>query len=495
MERRASLFLVLLAILPSFVRAQTLDDLKHPLVKRGQAAVSADYDTYAIEHGAANILYGDMSFFESRQVVAPAIAFGLTPHLQARVTAAYEFPTLFSYPTFEAWDYIREKTEVKALSVDLLFRPRPNLEFRATSLFGRYAWTSDYARSRNANAAASEQFDSTIVLAGGTWLPGARPVRDGTIAADLDGLNHPLLQRHRPRIDFEVMGRWYRHDFHDSNDAGADFVAMQIHSRDVRLRAGGAYGITDSLQVSVDAYVHPPFDLTHATQSRWSADPAVPPDAHSYEQRFHVVHGALLDGRWRAANRVEMFATGTWEHQAISISTASQPPGKYRTSTFTFGGTVLTKRPRRTYALAADIPGLYHPLVEPKQVKIDAFAYYYAYREPGDLLDLDVRVYRAQATTGITSWLQASAYGGALLSKHYMSGGQFERHGSFGGELNLRVRNGTDFYGSLEQHRAGFVGQYPMFVIATGEDAGSFDFLNPAFEGAYTAHLGVRFVF
>ena len=146
--------------------------------------------------------------------------------------------------------------------------------------------------------------------------------------------------------------------------------------------------------------------------------------------------------------------------------------------------------------LTANVAGLYHPLVEPKQVRIDGFAYYQAYRERIAIFDLDVRVYRLRATTGITSWLQASAYGGALLSKHYMSDGKFERHASFGGELKLRVKTGTELYGTLEQHRAGFVGRYPMYILGVGDPLDSyFDFLNPDFEGTYTAHLGVRLVF
>ena len=92
--------------------------------------------------------------------------------------------------------------------------------------------------------------------------------------------------------------------------------------------------------------------------------------------------------------------------------------------------------------------------------------------------------------------MQASAYGGALLSKHYMSGGKFERTGSYGGELKLRLKTGAELYGTLEQHRAGFVGRYPMFVLASGDAlSSSLDFLNPDFEGTYTAHLGLRFLF
>ncbi len=489
------MLLTALVVLPHVLHAQTLDELKHPLIDKGKAVVSADYDTYAIEHGAADIEYGDLTFFEPRYVVMPSISFGLARGLQARVSGAYEFPTVFSYTMFEAWDYTRERTQVRSLSGELTYRPRSNFEVGGMYLFGRSDWTSEYARSRAANAQATDGFRSSVVSFYGTWLPSAQ-LMSPVVRADLDGLQHPLLKRRRSRIEWEVMARTYNHDFHDSDDVSPAFVREHIASNDVRVRFGGAHGITDSIQLAADAYVHAPFTMTQTTESRWESDPAAVPRTYSTAQRFQGVLGVLLDGRWRPAARAEAFATGTWEQQSISISTPQpQPTANYRTTTCMVGGTVLSRTPRKSYTLAADVRGLYHPLVEPKQVKIDVFAYYFAFREPGDYFDLDVRVYRLQATTGLTSWLQASAYGGALLSKHYMSDGRFERHGSFGGELKLRVKNGTELYGTLEQHRAGFVGRYPMFVVATGEDLGSFDVLHPDFEGKYTAHIGARFVF
>jgi hypothetical protein len=492
----AVLFLSILVIGPRLLEAQTLDELQHPLLPKGKAAVSADYDAYAVEYFAVSLGQGEMSFYQPHYVLLPAIAFGLGRNLQLKVGGTYEFPTPFSYPMFETWDYTREKTAVKTLSGELLFRPRPNLELGATYLFGRSTWTSNYARSQAANALAIEHFRSSIVSIHGTWLSSARTVVTRTLQADLAGLHHPLLERHRWRIDGELMGRWYGHDFHDSDDVSPEFVADEIASRDLRLRVGAAHGVSDRIQVAADAYWHPPFRMTDATQSLFEGDGTVS-TTYGYSQRFQDVFGVRLDGRWRPVSLVEAFGTGTWEHQAVSYSAASaSPASNYRTSTLTAGGTWLSRQPRRSETLTADVPGLYHPLVEPRQVKIDGFVYYQAYREPSAIFALDVRVYRLQVTTGIFSWLQASAYGGALLSKHYMSGGKFERSGSYGGELKLRLKAGAELYGTLEQHRAEFVGRYPMFVLASGDPLySSFDFLNPDFEGIYTAHLGARFVF
>jgi hypothetical protein len=486
----------LVVLAPRPIAAQTLDELQHPLLTKGKAAVSADYDTYAIEHFAISLGEGEMTFFEPQYVLLPAIAFGLGRNVQLRVVGSYQFPALFAYPMFEPWQYIREKTVVKSLSGELLFRPRPNLELGGAYLFGRSTSTSNYARSRTANALATEHFNSSVISIHGTWLPSARTVTR-TVRSDLAGLHHPLLERHRWRIDGELMGRWYGHDFHDSDDVSPDFVADEIRSRDVRLRLGAAHGISDRIQVAADAYWHPPFRMTDTVQSLWSGDGTVP-RTNSYAKRFQGVFGVRFDGRWRPVGRVEAFGMGTWQHQAVSrvAPPVPSPAANCRTSTLTAGGTWLSRQPRRSETLTADVPGLYHPLVEPKQVKIDGFVYYQAYREPAAILALDVRVYRLQATTGIFSWLQASAYGGALLSKHYMSGGNFERSGSYGGELKLRLKTGAELYGTLEQHRAGFVGRYPMFVPRIGDPLGSYvDFLNPDFEGTYTAHLGVRFVF
>jgi hypothetical protein len=485
----AVLFLSILAIGPRLLEAQTLDELQHPLLPKGKAAVSVDYDGYAIERfGSWSMLE---TSFEPRQVVLPTFAVGLARAAQLTVSGAYQFPTTFLAPTFGSWDYFNQKTLVRIVSGDLLFRPGPNFEVGATAVFGQSRQTSNYPRTFNVDAVSVRPSQSTVVSAHGTWLSSARAMTN-RVRADLDGLLRPLLQRHRWKIDGEAMARWDHHDSSDSDEAGEASDTSHGASRDFRLRLGAARGITDRIQLAADGYWHPPFARTQDFQlgGFWGSY------SYGWPQRFDEVFGGRLEGRWRPVRQVETFATGAWEHQRVTYTPPTSGTLNYGTSTFTTGATWLSRPPRGSETLTADLSGLYHPLVEPKQVKVDGFVYLQAYRTESGVFDVDTRVYRLQATVGILPWLQARAYAGALLSRNYMSDGKFERSGSYGGELRLRVKNGAELYGTLEQHRAGFVDQYPMFVLASGDDLGpSVDFLHPYFEGTYTAHLGVRFVF
>ncbi len=480
---------------PPVLRAQTLDELGHPLLTKGKAAVVADYDTWAVEHGAVDVEYGSMSYYQPEYALTPSIAIGLGRNVQLTVNGAYQWPTIYSEPVFESWSYFHLKNRVSMLSGDLVVRPSPTLELGAFVLGGRAHFDMDYARTLGVNAFARQDFRTTIVSLRGTWLPGARPVTT-SIGADLSGLNHPFLRKNRSRFDWEIGGRWYASGFSDTNDGGPDSVSTQAASRDVRLRFAATHALTDRLQVAADAYWHPAFRRNGTSSSVYlDRRGAAVRNSSSSSDRFEHVYGLRLDARSRPTTRLEAFATGTWEPQTVAfVSAPNAPAATYRTSTFMTGGTWLSRAPRRSQPRVADLAGLYHPLVEPKQIELDGFAYFLAYREPGGAFDLDVRLYRVRATTSIFTWLQASGYLGALLSKHWLSHGAFERDGSYGGELRLRIKSGTELYGALAKHEAAFVGHYPMFVLGAGSDS-SFDFTNPGFEGTYTAHLGVRLVF
>jgi hypothetical protein len=498
--RSATILLVLSIVVfaPAPAAAQTLDQLHHPLVSKGQVAVAADYDTYTIEHFAH--LAGDpvrlreLSTFEPRYAVLPTFAAGLAPNVQFTLNGTYQFPTMYSEPTFGIgnWDYSHQETLVRTLSGNLLFRPRPNLELGGAAAFGQSRRTSNYARMRDVDALNIQSSRSTVVSVQGTWLSSARAMTN-TVRADLDGLLHPLLQSHRWTIDGEATARWYRNDTTDSDEIGSASDTGHGASRDFRLRLGAAHAVTDRLQLAADAYWHPPFDRTQDFQL---AGTGIGLESYGWPQRFDKVLGGRLNGRWRPLRFLEAFATGAWEHQTVTYTPPTSGTLNFRSSTLTAGATWLSRPPRRSEKLTADLSGLYHPILEPKQVRIDGFAYAQAYRTDDGLFNLDTRLYRVQATTGISPWLQASGYAGALLSKNYLSHGKFDRSGSYGGEVRLRVRTGAELYGTVEKNRAGFVDEYPMFVLASADNLGpSVDFLHPRFEGTFTAHLGVRFVF
>jgi hypothetical protein len=491
----AVLFSAMVVLAPQVIAAQTLDEVQHPLLAKGKSAVSADYDGYAIEHYGVDLGRGSMTFFQPENVLFPQMAFGLGRNLQLQVAGTYQVPTTFSFPMFDTRSHFRDTTTVRSLSGELLFRPRPNLELGLSGVWGRLNQTLDYSRSHTANALARSHYRTGIVSVQGAWLPTADSV-SRPIQSDLDGLNHPLLKKHRWKIDWEVVSRWYGSDFRDSDHSNPDFVADDNRSRDLRLRLGAAGGITGRLQVGVDGYWHPSFRMTQTSQylfdSQWQPFSGTSDES----RRFHHVYGARLNARWRLTQQAETFAEGRWEHQAVSSDRPVPRPwtDNYRTLTTRAGATWLSRGPTKSVPLAADLTGLYHPLVERKQLKLDALVHYKGDR--GVVSNSDMWLWQVQATTGIWSWLQATAYGGTLCAKNFLSGGKFDRYVSLGSQLTLRVRAGTEVYASANYHPTTSLDRYPVFILGRGDEfIYYYDCLSGDFAGDANLHLGVRFIF
>jgi hypothetical protein len=139
------------------------------------------------------------------------------------------------------------------------------------------------------------------------------------------------------------------------------------------------------------------------------------------------------------------------------------------------------------------LTGLYHPLVEQKQVKLDGLVQYRATR--GDVFNGELWLWRLQGTTGIFSFLQATAYGGTMFVKNFMSGGAFDKYTSVGGRLTLRAKR-AEVYAAANLHPAALTATYPAFILGRGDAFTSYhDFLNADPGGDANLHLGLRFLF
>jgi hypothetical protein len=130
----------------------------------------------------------------------------------------------------------------------------------------------------------------------------------------------------------------------------------------------------------------------------------------------------------RSLRRDDLGASGPLQRHAAQLSTA-----KYRTTRITTGATWLSRRPTTSVPLTVDLTGLFHPLLERKQVRFDGRL---DYREDqGDLFSGTTWLWRAKATIGLSSSLQAALYGGGLHAGTFKS----SELASLGSTLTFRL--------------------------------------------------------
>jgi hypothetical protein len=484
-----------MAVWPTWGGAQTLAELQHPLLAGGKWAFSTEYEAYGIEYGAVDLSYGRMTYYRPQQVLFPQIAVGLTKNVQLKIDGTYQFPMLFSHPVFDPSMYIRDKTAIRSLTAEAVFRPNTRLEVSGSFLWGRTQSDSNYARSASINALVTEHYKSNILSVHATWLSSTAG-GNSRLRSDLDGLHHPLLTAHHWKIDGEFLHRSYGFSYHETDDASPDYLIQDVRSADTRLWLAVTHGITGRLQVRVDGYWHPPFTMTDTERSLFSGWGSTGEKTEDLVHRYRDVYGLRLNARWRVWRQAEAFVEGRWDREKIADGTASSlgPARAYPMTTIRAGGTWLSRPPRKEQALTADLPGLYHPLLEPLQVKVDGIV---DHRHSHESIGSPEYWHgRLQATMGLSSSLQARGYGGVLFSTTWLSPNTFERRWSAGAELTLRLKRGVEVYAAAELQPASFFDDYPPFILGR-DDAFTYydDFLNRDFGGSRNARAGVRVMF
>lgn len=496
MRRSSPLLLSWLVLFaPSLVHAQTLDELQHPLVTKGRIVAAGEYEYYAVDHTVGDYAGTfTMSFSRPENVLFPQLRIGLAKNLELGVDGTNQFATLFADPGFAAWSrggHALYATTIRSAAANVVFRPAGNLELRSFYRWGRTQDTLDYSVDPVTDSHESHTAITHVISARGTWLSAvdedSQPLR-----SDLDGLHHALLKARRARIDGEIMRRWYDLTYLASQPESID---DRLRSRDTRIWVGVANGITDHLQVGADIYWHPAFRAAGRSHLEWTYDGKTYSSRTDSSTRYEGVFGWRLAGRWRVNDHAEMFLDGTREQQGIAHDYQSDagPVDIYRTTTIKLGGTWLSRQPNTSVPVNGDLVGLYHPFVEPKQLKLDASLDHLGYR--GDVFVPAVWLWRVQATTGVWSWLQATAYGGMMLVKQTESADTLQHYKSLGARLALRVCGRVEAFGSAHLHPAGFFDDYPLLVLGRDDPYYHYrDVLNNDPGGDRTLHVGLRFV-
>ncbi len=505
MTRAATLLAALVFVgMALTVDAQTLDELQHPLVAKGQLTAVAEYEIYAVEHtvGALGSTW-TMTYLQPQQVVVPQLRIGLANRLEMRVEGVNQFPTPFSDPGFAAFTrggHALYTSGIRTVGTTVLFRPSQGLELRGFYRWGRSRDNLNYTSGSGPvdEIYQSETVTTHVMSFAGTWLstPGGS---NGSLRANLDGLQHPLLAARHWMVDGELMGRLYDYGYRSTGDPSNDIVEAMA-STDTRLRLGVRCGLPGRAEFRADGYWHPQFTMSDATQvtSRWLgrtiATTVVSPT------RYQGVYGWRFGGTWRPTQRVEAFVQGSREQQGVAQDSPgrSGPVERIKTTTVQLGGSWLSGGPTRSAILAPDLAGLYHPLVEPKQIKIDGAVNYFAYR--GDRFVPEAWLWRARATTGIWPWLQASVSGGHVSVKRFAVWNRarvsFDRYVMLSGDVVLRVFGRAEAYASADLHSPGAFDVYPVFILGRDDPYHKFhDVLSNDFGGDRTFHAGLRLVF
>lgn len=473
--------------------AQTLDELKRPLLGKGHAAIALDVQARGAEIRSVDIFTGSTSYYRPRLALFPQVAFGLAPNLEMRIDLVGQVPTTYSHPQPFSWAYNREKYGLLTADAAIAFRPASTLEMTATLGLGRARGEGAYAHSISSDGGYRAKYRAAVAALGVTWLPGLKsgnlPLR-----ADLDGLHRPLMPARRWRIDGEAQWRSYRQTSADWYDPIPDYVETTIASRDARVRMGAACGLGRGFEARADAYWHPPFAMTGSTTTFCPRCGDTAPRTRDESHRYHGVFGTAVRASWRIG-RAEASAGGTWERQE---TTREGRPGaayarQFDTGSIRVEGTWLSRRPRRTIDRRG-LGGFDRPLVERGQVKVDTGWHHRRHRASRfSADDTDMAFMWLGATAGLSSSIEAGGHVGRRFARHYPSHGGYERRTTSGAQVTLRPNEAVQLEAAFDLTPRGWVDRFPMFVLGLHDSLGYYEtFRADSLAGDRNSRVGVR---
>jgi hypothetical protein len=476
------LALIVLFLSPS-VTAQTLDEVLRPLLNKGQWRLSLDLKDYGYEN---NDFSEGTTYYDSRAVLFPGWAFGLTRNLQLTISGVYQFPKEYSWPRFGELNYWSENRSIRSLSGQLLFRPAANIELSLFLLHGRAREdTHDGFRLAGVDRHITDISADNILIVRGTWLSAVdgenRPIR-----ADLDGLRGPLLKKGRWRVDPEILIRGHDYESRVRYDSSSDYLNVNSDSIDKRLRLAASYGLSDHLEAKADGYWQPSFRINESRRSRSTRWDGMVLDLESEANYLYFNYwggrGSLV---WRPSPRIELnlALNRNW----LKLKTGLEQ--KQIIQRIDLAAAWLSKPKLPGIPLAADLAGIYHPLLENKQSSLDLRVCYHSSRKTGRYVMSFEKswLFRLQAAYGLSNSLQASAYYGIDTSKRSF----YDSYSTFGGELTLRQIKRTELFAAVNFKPKTYLDEYPPFML----DYGYRDFLSVNFGEDFNIELGCRLIF
>lgn len=466
--------------------AQALDELQRPLLNKNQATVVADYGQFTLERGAVALGVGSYTYFEpAYKSLAPGVGFGISKRVQLTVSGAYLPPVERPYALFgDRTSTLDSRLMVRSLRAELLARPTDEVQVSVAYLGGSSRYTGNFPFGSGTSSADRQSTDMLQVR--GIWLPQADAV-NRPLRADLDGLTGPLLRRHRASLTWDALWRRYGRTANDHGPGSAAQVDYDSRSTDARVRAGAGFGITDRLQVATDGYWQPPFTVIDLTEV---SGPDVFEHTADDSVRFSGVFGWRADARWRLAPQLELFGGPKIERQSVRDAAETARGNTFRQTGVDSGITWLARAPQSSVPWQADLSGLYRPLLDRHQLRLDAGVYVRRYDDAG--WHAHSTIWRARATVGVFSTFQAGVYAGRFAN----GGDADERGNSLGADLRFRPTRRLEAYGTFDYYPLTSLERYPAFILNRGSFLRSFqDFTNTAYLDSASVHAGLRLVF
>ena len=473
--------------------AQTLDELKRPLLEKGEAAIALDVQARGEEIRSVDIFTGSTSYHRPRLALFPQVAYGLSPNLELRIDVVGQVPTTYSHPQLFSWAYNRERYGLLAGEAGIAFRPTSTLELTAGLGLGRARGEGAYAHSVSSDGGYRAKHRTAQWSLGVTWLPG--PKTDSLpLRADLDGLHRPLIAARRWRIDGEAQWRSYRQTSADWYDPIPGHVETTIASRDARMRMGAACGLGRGFEARADAYWHPPFTMTGSTTTFCPGCGQSAPVSREESDRYHGVFGTGVRTTWRIG-RAEASAAGTWERQQVAreLGSGSAADRAFDTSAMRVEGTWLSRPPRRTVDRRG-LAGFDRPLVERRQVMLDAGWHHRRHRaSQSSFDDTDVAFIWLGATTGVSGSIEVGGHIGRRFARHYLTHGGYERRTTSGGRLTVRPTGRVQLEAAFDFTPRAWMDRFPMVVLGLHDSLRYYEtFRADSLAGDRNARVGVR---
>jgi hypothetical protein len=458
-------------LLSSFMAAQTLDEMLHPLLKKGHWDLSLDYKNFGHEYFGISTGSGPISQADSQVILFPRLAFGLARNLQLVVSGAYQIPVTFSEPYVYDWNYWRETKTIRTFSAQLQFRPAANLELSLFLLHGRVKKEIQTLTIPSPPGHSLENIADNILILRGTWLPvvdgESRPLR-----ADFDGLDGPLLKKGRWRFEPEFLIREHEYELRGRNEVLPDYLDENSDSTDMRLRLAASYGLTDHLEVKAESYWQPSFRIrkySRSLSSNWwdESEPYKESEKNHFYSDYWGSRGSLL---WRLNPRMELDLTISRDQVSDGVKEDEAWLHSNIISQFDLGWTWLSKSKHPGITMAADLPGLYHPLLEKKQLRQDFRFCFHSYRNnhfANGYWDSDSLLFKIKGAYGISNSLQASAYCGIYIFQRliFKSYSNPEKKLTWGMDIKWRPKKIAEIYAAFNSNPLAFLDNYPPFLL------------------------------
>jgi len=521
MHKRLLEIAILLSIHGAFlVQAQTLDELNRPLLKKGQWDLVLDYKNFGREYWGISLDHEETSSIDSQVILFPRLAFGLAKNLQLTIDGAWQFPITNAMPQFETWDYWRETNTLCLLSAQLRFRPARNLELGFFWLTGQAKEDVHYARTVGVDDHIKAVFSGDILILSGTWLSSVDS-RSRLLRADLDGLHRPLLKKGHWRIDPEILIRRHEYHYHSRLDVLPDFIDKNSDSTDVRLRLAASHGLTDHLQAKADIYWQPSSRTRESSRSliTWWDGTEHADETETCRLLFGN-WGARGSLAWRPSRPLELSLAIRRNRLKIGYEETNVPFGPdavieggsnskvidvstHIITQFEVRATFLSKTKRLGTTLVADLPGIYQPLLEKRQFKLDGKIDFRSYHCPTELLqgfykdsrDTDNWLFRMQGSYGISHSFQFTAYYGISLSRNLFTGFKYENEYSLGGELKWRLKRRAEIYAAFNYRPTEYWDVFPDFILDIDDYLNEHhDFMSTYFGETVNIILGMKLI-